>query len=109
MAMVATGADRGGDGRGVAATRTQIGFYASTPAYRPVLDMHGWGDLQPELRRLSKAGEWGAMGDAVDDEMVRTLAVVAEPDGVLPALIERFGGLADRVGVSALSSAGPAR
>ena len=48
----------------VAATRVQIAFYASTPAYRPVLDMHGWGDLQPELRRLSKQGEWQAMGDA---------------------------------------------
>jgi len=102
MAMVATGATEEDMARAVAATRTQIGFYASTPAYRPVLEMHGWGDLQPELRRLSKAGEWGAMGDAIDDEMVRTLAVVAEPDGVLPALLERFGGLADRVGMSAL-------
>jgi len=44
-----------------------------------------------------------AAGDPVDDEMLRTLAVVAEPDGVLPALVERFGGAADRVGVSALS------
>ena len=103
MAMVATGRTEEEMAAAVAATRAQIGFYASTPAYRPVLDMHGWGDLQPELRRLSKAGEWGAMGDAVDDDMVRTLAVVAEPDGVLPALAERFGGLADRVGVSALS------
>ena len=102
MAMVATGATEEDMAAAVAATRTQIGSTRSTPAYRPVLEMHGWGDLQPELRRLSKAGEWGAMGDAIDDDMVRTLAVVAEPDGVLPALLERFGGLADRVGMSAL-------
>ena len=83
MAMIATGATEEEMAEAVAATRAQIGFYASTPAYRPVLEMHGWGDLQPELRRLSKAGEWAAMGDAIDDEMVRTLAVVAEPDGVV--------------------------
>ena len=64
MAMVATGTTEEEMAEAVAATRAQIGFYASTPAYRPVLEMHGWGDLQPELRRLSKAGEWGAMGDA---------------------------------------------
>ena len=84
MAMVATGTTEEEMAEAVAATRAQIGFYASTPAYRPVLDLHGWGDLQPELRRLSKAGEWGAMGDVIDDEVVRTLAVVAEPDGVVP-------------------------
>jgi probable F420-dependent oxidoreductase len=103
MAMVATGTTEAEMAEAVAATRAQIGFYASTPAYRPVLDLHGWGDLQPELRRLSKEGEWGAMGDAIDDEVLRTFAVVAEPDGVLPALVERFGEVTDRVGVSALS------
>jgi hypothetical protein len=101
--MVATGTTEEEMAEAIAATRVQIAFYASTPAYRPVLDMHGWGDLQPELRRLSKEGEWQAMGDAVDDEVLRTLAVVAEPDAVVPALAERFGGVADRVGFSALA------
>ena len=103
VAMVATGGSEEEMAEAVAATRVQIAFYASTPAYRPVLDRHGWGDLQPELRRLSKQGEWQAMGDAIDDEVLRTLAVVAEPDGVVPALVERFAGVADRVGISALA------
>jgi probable F420-dependent oxidoreductase len=103
MAMVATGTTEAEMAEAVVATRAQIGFYASTPAYRPVLELHGWGDLQPELRRLSKEGEWGAMGDVIDDEVLHTFAVVAEPDGVLPALAERFGEVADRVGVSALT------
>ena len=103
VAMVATGATEEEMAEAIAATRVQVAFYASTPAYRPVLDMHGWGDLQPELRRLSKEGAWQAMGDAVDDEILRTLAVVAEPDAVVPALVERFGGVADRVGFSALA------
>ena len=47
-----------------AGTRQQIAFYGSTPAYRPVLELHGWGDLQDELNALSKQGEWVEMGDA---------------------------------------------
>ncbi len=60
-------------------TKDQIAFYASTPAYRPVLDLHGWGDLQPELTRLSKEGRWSDMGDAIDDELLHAFAVVGEP------------------------------
>ena len=56
-------------------TRQQIAFYGSTPAYRPVLDLHGWGDLQDELNSLSKQGEWVKMGDLIDDEILTTFAV----------------------------------
>ena len=38
------------------ATQQQIAFYGSTPAYRGVLELHGWGDLQTELNALSKQG-----------------------------------------------------
>ncbi|HET6951260.1 MAG TPA: TIGR03617 family F420-dependent LLM class oxidoreductase [Acidimicrobiales bacterium] len=99
-AMVVTGRDEAEMAAAVTATRLQVAFYASTPAYKPVLDLHGWGDLQPVLRDLSKQGDWGAMGAAVPDELLRTVAVVAEPGAVGPALEERFGGLADRVGIS---------
>ena len=58
-------------------TRKQIAFYASTPAYRKVLELHGWGELQTELHRLSLAGEWDAMGSLIDDEILETFAVVA--------------------------------
>ena len=40
-------------------TKTQIAFYGSTPAYRPVLDCHGWGDLQAELNKMTKQGKLG--------------------------------------------------
>ena len=42
--------------------RKQIAFYGSTPAYRKVLDLHGWGDLHTELHRLSKQGAVGRHG-----------------------------------------------
>lgn len=79
--------------------REQIAFYGSTPAYRPVLDLHGWGELGVELNRLSRgtdADRWQRMGELIDDEVLGTFAVVAEPDRLGPALLARFGGLVDR-------------
>src|ERR1700756_4261998 len=78
------------------AVQQQIAFYGSTPAYRPVLELHGWGDLQPELNRLSKQGEWVKMGELIDDDVLNAFAVVAEPDGIAPELVKRYSGVVDR-------------
>lgn len=78
-------------------TREQIAFYGSTPAYRGVLELHGWGDLQDELNALSKQGKWAEMGQAIDDEILETFAVVAEPDRVAAGIKERFGDVATRI------------
>ncbi len=79
------------------ATKAQIAFYGSTPAYRGVLDLHGWGDLHVELNRLSKRGEWEAMGQAVDDEVLGTFAVVAEPEQIGERARARYGDVVDRL------------
>jgi len=89
--------DGPGREKSLQATRMQLGFYGSTPAYRPVLEHHGWGDLGDELNRLSKAGDWVAMGEAIDDEVLETFAIVADRDDIAAAVRERFGGLVDRV------------
>ncbi|MFQ5698924.1 MAG: LLM class F420-dependent oxidoreductase [Myxococcota bacterium] len=75
----------------------QIAFYGSTPAYRGVLERHGWGDLQPELNAMSKRGEWEAMGTRITDEMLEEFAIVAQPHEVVSRLRERFEGCLDRV------------
>ena len=80
------------------AARSQLAFYGSTPAYRGVLEHHGWGDLQTELNALSKQGDWKTMATLIDDDVLNTFAVVAEPDRVGDGLVERFGGVIDRVG-----------
>ena len=80
-----------------AAMRKQIAFYGSTPAYRKVLELHGWGDLQRELHRLSLQGHWGAMGALVDDEVLDAFAVVAPVDHLAAALRIRCDGVIDRV------------
>jgi probable F420-dependent oxidoreductase len=78
------------------AARAQLAFYGSTPAYRPVLEHHGWGELGDELNRLSKLGEWATMGEAIPREVVEEFAVVGPPEAVGPELERRFGGLVDR-------------
>lgn len=79
------------------ATRKQIAFYGSTPAYKGVLDHHGWGDAQAELNTMSKRGEWDAMADVIDAEMLDTFAVVAEPSDIAAKLLDRYGKLVDRI------------
>lgn len=77
--------------------RGLLAFYGSTPAYRPVLDAEGWGDLQPELNALSKTGAVMEMIGKVDDRMLETLAVRGTPEECAAELHRRFGDLTDRV------------
>ncbi len=81
----------------IAATRGQIAFYGSTPAYRPVLEVHGWGDLQADLNTLSKRGDWHEMGNLIDDEMLETFAIVGPPEEIAPALKRRYGDVISRI------------
>ena len=85
-----------------AAVRAQIAFYGSTPAYRPVLELHGWEDLGDELNALStsrREDKWEAMAELVDDEVLGTFAVVADPEDVAPEVLRRYEGVVDRFSV----------
>ncbi len=77
--------------------RQQISFYASTPSYRVIYETHGWEDIAEELSRLAARKKWGEMPGLITDEMIETFAVVAEPEKVGQAVIDRYGGLLDRV------------
>ena len=94
--MVVTGVDEAGFEAATKAVRTQLAFYGSTPAYRPVLELHGWGDLQGELNTLSKRGAWDEMALLIDDEMLNTFAVVGEIGGIAGQVRRRFDGIVDR-------------
>ncbi len=82
------------------AARKQLAFYGSTPAYRPTLDCHGWGDLHLELNRLSKQGRWDDMTALVSDEVLETIAVVGERRDIAARLEERLAGIADGVSLT---------
>lgn len=80
-----------------AGVKMLLAFYGSTPAYRPVLDAEGWGDVQPELNRLSKVGDIAAMLELVTDDMLATLAVFGTPEECAAEIGRRFGDVAERV------------
>ena len=95
--IVATGRTDEEQQAAVDGVRWLLAFYASTPAYRPVLEVEGWADLQPELNAMSKRGEWAAMAKRVDDAMVETIAVRGTPEECARQIAQRFEGIADRV------------
>ncbi|CAN3128039.1 TIGR03617 family F420-dependent LLM class oxidoreductase [Mycobacterium sp. smrl_JER01] len=79
------------------AARRLLAFYGSTPAYRPVLDVHGWGDLQPELNALSKQGRWQEMGWLIDDDVLHTIAACGTPSQIAEHIRDRVRGVSDRI------------
>lgn len=81
----------------VADARRTIGFYASTPTYRPVLEHHGWGDVADELAGHARHGRWDEMTALVDGAMLGAFAVVADPGDLRGALDRHASGLIDRV------------
>jgi len=84
--------------KGVA--RQQLAFYGSTPAYASTLECHGWGDLHPELNRLSKEGRWDDMAALIDDDVLHAVAVVGPPASIAGALRARLDGIADAVSLT---------
>lgn len=105
--LVGVGANAEEVAKAKQAVKGQISFYGSTPAYRPVLDLHGWGDLQEELNAMSKQGQWAEMATRIPDEVAQTIAVVGTPDDVAAQLRERYDGFAGRVCPSMSYQAAP--
>jgi probable F420-dependent oxidoreductase len=102
--FVVTGENEDQLAAGAVGTRKQIAFYGSTPAYRKVLELHGWDDLHTELHRLSLQGEWDTMGSLIDDEILDAFAIVAPLDEVASKIRDRCDGVIDRVLVGFPSS-----
>ena len=108
-AFVVTGANEEEMARSTAGTKQQIAFYGSTPAYRGVLELHGWGGLQDDLNKMSKEGKWQEMGELITDEILHTFAVVAEPEKLAAGLDERYGDVVQRLSFYAPYASDPDR
>lgn len=94
--MVVAGVNEEAFEQSMMAVRSQLGFYASTPAYRPVLECHGWGELQTEANTMTRAGKWDELGALITDDILRTFAIVSEDMQLVPSLLdERYQGLVD--------------
>jgi probable F420-dependent oxidoreductase len=81
--------------------RSQVAFYGSTPAYRGVLELHGWGDLQTQLNSLARTGDWEAMGELIDDDVLEQFSIVTPLRGAASRVLDRFGDVIDRFSVYA--------
>jgi len=77
--------------------KAQIAFYASTPSYGPVMELHGWEATATKLNELSRRGRWSEMTDLITDEMLHEFAVVAPYDQLAKRVRERYDGLLDRI------------
>jgi probable F420-dependent oxidoreductase len=94
--MVVSGFDQESFDQSKLAVQGQLAFYASTPAYKPVLELHGWGDLQVEANQMTRKGRWQDMGKLIDDEVLDAFAVVSEDPTAVPGLLrQRYGHLLD--------------
>jgi probable F420-dependent oxidoreductase len=81
----------------VAEIRPHLAFYASTPAYRPVLALHGWEETGDRLTALARENKWSEMAALIDDEILNAFAIVAPPDEVRDRVAVRCNGAVDRV------------
>ena len=79
--------------------RALLGFYASTPAYRPVLEAEGRGEIQPVLRDMTRAGRWDEMSALIDDDLLAAISVRGTPSEVAAQVARRYAAHAERVAV----------
>ncbi len=108
-AFVVTGATEKEMAASVAGTKQQIAFYGSTPAYKGVLELHGWGGLQENLNKMSKEGKWKEMGELITDDILDTFAVVAEPEKLAAGIQARYGDIVQRLSFYAPYASDPDR
>ena len=95
--FVVTGHDEIEIEQAMGRVRQQIAFYASTPDYAAVLELHGW-DFAEKLRAMSRRGEWAEMAAVIPDDMIAEVAVVAPLDELGSAIRARYGDRLQRVG-----------
>jgi probable F420-dependent oxidoreductase len=107
--LAATGRDDAAIEEAARHVRRKIAFYGATPAYRPMLDVQGLGDLQPALNDLARQARWADMTELVDDDVLHTFAVVGGPREFGRSLQQRFAGLADRATIYELDELGRLR
>jgi probable F420-dependent oxidoreductase len=77
--------------------RAQVAFYASTPSYRAVMDLHGWGSVAETLSTHAAKGEWAEMPMLITDEMLSAFCLVTDEASLAEELKKRYNGIADRL------------
>ena len=100
-AIVITGEDDESRRTAREKVKSLLGFYASTPAYRPPMEAVGFADLQPILNQMSKEGKWGELGNRIGDDFVDAFTTQGRPDEIAEKLRQKYGSCADRLAIYA--------
>ncbi len=95
--FVVTGRDQAEMDKAIQETKTRISFYASTPSYKGVMELHGWDDIRTKLSQMAREGKWEAMWTEITDEMIDEIAIVGAPEELADKMKSRYNGLADRI------------
>ncbi len=82
-----------------AGCRGLLGFYSSTPAYRPVFELEGYGDIQPVARSLTQEGRWDELSNLIEAPLLERIAVRGTPAEIAQQIGRRYGRYTDRVAV----------
>lgn len=93
MVLTAVGSDRE---RARRAARLQLAFYATTPSYKPILELHDRKDLPRLLRRAFVNRDLDEMARLVDDELLDSIALAGIPEEAIGRLAA-WEGAAQRV------------
>jgi probable F420-dependent oxidoreductase len=94
---------------GTQSVRQQIAFYGSTPAYRGVLELDGWGALHEELNWMAQRGEWDRMPGAIDGDVLRTVAIIGTPEEAVAEIALRYGDVVTRITITIPEDRDPER
>ncbi len=97
--FIATGPDEAAVREQAEKVRYRVAFYGSTPAYRPVFDLHGLSDLGVKLTEMSKQGAWNKMAAEISDEVLDLFVARATYEGLPEAIAKRYGGIVDTVSI----------
>ncbi|MEO6469811.1 MAG: LLM class flavin-dependent oxidoreductase, partial [Acidimicrobiia bacterium] len=97
VTIVVTGRNEAEFSRSREAVREQLAFYGTTPAYAPVFELEGYGDVHPTLKKMAKENRWSEMGALIDDDLIDAIAVVGEPQEIAEKLRTRLEGISRSV------------
>ena len=93
--FIATGSDNEAVDKATETVRYRVGFYGSTPAYWPVLETHGYGDLGRKLNAMTKSGEWDKLAVQIPDDLLELFCAIGRHDEIAKNIQHRFGKMAD--------------
>lgn len=95
--MVGASVDQAGVANAREQARALIGFYASTPAYRTILEAEGYGERGEQMSQLAREQNWAALTECVDDEMLDRYAVCGTVEEAGAEMARRYDGIADEL------------